>query len=125
MDPLLKILLRLDDEEEPLDFQKIAAETNRPPSEEAKKMLNQREPEFSDFREMMTNFGLGLLPTSPTSGTGAEYVKGHGPAPERVHPAMPIIAREPSPVGLFVKAWIEGDEQTQRKLARELMEAGA
>ena len=119
MDELLKRMLRSNPDEEEIDWLARAKAVNTPLSPEAKKIFEAREPDFADFREMTTAHQLGLVSPAASS-SRAEYARGYVPSPERVHPAMTLMADEPSPVGLFVKAWLSGDEETQRKIAREL-----
>src|SRR5258708_2349482 len=45
------------------------------------------------------------------------------PVREGIHPAMSAIAHDDSDIGRFVKAWIDGDTATQRKIASELAAA--
>src|SRR6266568_862951 len=57
------------EQDDPVDFAKIAAEKNRPPSPEIRALFNQREPDFQDTREMLTANAMGLPAASMTKGT--------------------------------------------------------
>jgi hypothetical protein len=98
VDPLLQHFFP--EQDEPLDFQKIAAETNRSPSAEVRKILNHREPDFADFGEMMANFRLGI-PLPAASSSFAKSAKSGA----RIEQDGDFCT-EYGPDGGFVRCWI-------------------